>query len=433
MRPSTGIGTVLCAVLGALFVAAPAEATGSGTARVSGADVVYTAAKDARNRVVVTRSGGTVTVDDRVPVRAGAGCTAVRGDRTRVICRTAATPGGLRVVTGDRADSIVNRSGLPLTADGGTGSDTIIGGPEADTLRGGGGRDRLHGAGGDDQLDGGPGDDRLLGGAGDDWLRAPGGRVASTDRDVLWGGPGIDVADYTSAATPVTADADGVTGDDGRRGERDTLKNDIEALIGGSAGDRLSGTSRQDFLRGGPGNDTLLGYGGGDHLVGELGADLLDGGSGDDSLRGDDPGLGALSADVMRGGPGTDFVVYATYVTPVVVDLDGQPGDDGQAGERDTVGADVENISGGQAGDRLTGNASANRIDAGPGDDVIHGGAGNDVLIGLDGRDSIHGEAGDDEIGDYDVDADLLDGGDHVTLGDRCVISGDDTIISCER
>src|SRR5690349_16012296 len=87
MRRSTGIGTVLCTTaLGALFVATPAEAAGPGAARVSGADVVYTAGKDAKNRVVVTRSGNAVTVDDRVPVRAGAGCTAVRGDHTRVVC-----------------------------------------------------------------------------------------------------------------------------------------------------------------------------------------------------------------------------------------------------------------------------------------------------------------------------------------------------------
>ncbi|MEU4620736.1 calcium-binding protein [Actinoplanes sp. NPDC023801] len=434
MRRSTRWGTVLfTSVLGSLFAAAPADAAGAGVARVAGTDVLHTAAKGLQNRVVVTRSGNAVTIDDRVPVKAGAGCTAVKGDRTRVVCRTTQAPTGVRVLTGDRADSIVNRSDLAMTADGGTGADTVIGGPQADTLRGGGGKDRIHGYGGDDQLDGGPGNDRLIGGAGDDWIRGVGSRSAGTDRDVLWGGSGIDVADYSAATTPVRADADGVTGDDGRRGERDTLKNDVEGLIGGRAGDRLAGSARVDFLRGGPGNDTLLGYGGADHLAGELGADLLDGGAGDDSLRGDDPGLGALSADVMRGGPGVDFVVYATYVTPVAVDLDGRPGDDGQAGERDTVGADVENIVGGHAADRLTGNASANRIDAGEGDDVIRGGAGDDVLMGSDGRDSIYGEAGDDEIGDFDVDADLLDGGDHATLGDRCVVSGDDTTVGCER
>ncbi|GAA0439989.1 hypothetical protein Aca07nite_48210 [Actinoplanes capillaceus] len=342
-------------MLGGLIAATPAEAAAAGNVRVSGTRVLYTAAKGAQNRVVVTRSGNRITIDDRVAVKAGPGCKAVKGDRTRVVCRIRTASTRIQITTGDRADTIVNRTGLGMTADGGTGGDTISGGPGADILRGASGSDRLYGYGGDDVLYGGAGADRVNGGAG------------------------------------------------------------------------------QDFLRGQSGDDVLLGAGGDDFLAGEMGADRLDGGSGNDSLRGDDPGLGRVSADVLRGGPGRDAVVYVTYRNAVTVDLDGSARDDGQAGEHDTVGADVEDVYSGDGNDRLTGNASANRFDAGMGDDVLRGGAGNDVLIGLDGRDSIYGEAGDDEIGDFDMDGDLLDGGVHATLGDRCVVSGPDTTVDCER
>ncbi|MBW6438253.1 calcium-binding protein [Actinoplanes hulinensis] len=356
MRRSTRFGTVLfTSLLGSLIVTAPAEAAAAGKARVSGTRVLYTAAKGAQNRVVVTRTGNRITVDDRVAIKAGAGCKAVKGDRTRVVCRTAAAPTRIRIATGDRVDTIVNRTGLGMTADGGTGGDTISGGPGADILRGGSGSDRLYGYGGS---------------------------------DIFYGGTGAD---------------------------------------------RVNGGGGQDFIRGQSGDDVLLGAGGDDFLAGELGADRLDGGSGNDSLRGDDPGLGRVAADVLRGGPGRDSAVYATYLNTVTVDLDGSARDDGQAGEHDTVGADVEDIYSGYGNDRLTGNASANRFDGGMGDDVLRGGAGDDLLIGLDGRDSIYGEAGDDEIGDLDVDGDLLDGGAHATLGDRCVVSGPDTTVGCER
>ncbi|MBO3739531.1 calcium-binding protein [Actinoplanes flavus] len=356
MRRSTRFGAVLfTSLLGGLVVAVPAEAAAAGNARVSGTRVLYTAAKGAQNRVVVTRSGNRITVDDRVAVKAGAGCKAVKGDRTRVVCRTTTAPTRIRIATGDRVDTIVNRTGLGMTADGGTGGDTIRGGPGADILRGGSGADRIHGYGGDDLIYGGTGGDSLNGGA----------------------------------------------GRDGILGER--------------------------------GNDVLLGSSGDDFLSGELGSDRIDGGSGNDSLRGDEPGLGEPTADVIRGGPGRDSVIYSTYRNGVTVDLDGSARDDGQAGEHDTVGADVEDVYTGDGDDRLTGNASANRFDSGMGDDVLRGGAGDDVLIGLEGRDRIYGEAGDDEIGEWDLDADLLDGGSHVTLGDRCIVSGPDTTVGCER
>jgi Ca2+-binding RTX toxin-like protein len=64
-------------------------------------------------------------------------------------------------------DDVVEGSGLsvaaiPLTADGGNGSDILIGGDGSDTLSGGAGDDVLIGGPGQDVLDGGAGDNVLI-------------------------------------------------------------------------------------------------------------------------------------------------------------------------------------------------------------------------------------------------------------------------------
>ena len=56
---------------------------------------------------------------------------------------------------------------------------------------------------------------------------------------------------------------------------------------------------------------------------------------------------------------------------PVEVDLDGAVGDhggtqDGPPGARDTINANVENVTGGDGADLITGNAVANVLMAGP-------------------------------------------------------------------
>ncbi|MGE6955110.1 hypothetical protein ACQKF3_12775, partial [Staphylococcus capitis] len=154
-------------------------------------------------------------------------------------------------------------------------------------------------------------------------------------------------------------------------------------------------------------------------------------------LEGDDFRLGPVSADIIRGGPGRDRVDYMNYTTAVMVDLDGARGDDGQAGEHDTVGADVEDIIGGSGNDRLTGNAATNDIWGWAGNDVIRGGAGNDTLSGGDGRDSIYGEDGDDDLSgadDYHYRTpDRLDGGPNGPAGDRCQPDTSDIAVDCER
>lgn len=148
-----------------------------------------------QNRVVITRSGRTVTLDDKVAVKAGKGCKAVRGDRTKVRCTLRKTPSKITLNLDDRNDSLVNKSDLRLFVWGGTGKDTIVGGPRHDLLQGGEGNDKLYGMGGPDSLYAGAGADWVNGGAGDDLILGEEGRdrlYGGADGDAVLGGPGDD-------------------------------------------------------------------------------------------------------------------------------------------------------------------------------------------------------------------------------------------------
>lgn len=162
-------------------------------------------------------------------------------------------------------------------------------------------------------------------------------------------------------------------------------------LIGGSYGtDRLYGNEGADVLRaslcdsrtgfrgildGGPGDDDLKG-GGCDSLVGGKGADLISGTS-DSRLRED-------SAD------------YSRSTRPIVVRLDGKPGD-GARGENDNAGRGIDLVYGGSADDLLIGNDHLGHgLFGGPGADTLKGGARNDFLSGQRGNDRILAGSGRD-------------------------------------
>ncbi|WP_433384898.1 calcium-binding protein [Actinoplanes sp. CA-142083] len=539
--------------LGLLAMPAPAQAAATGVASVSSTTVSFGAAARAVNNIVITRSGLTVTIDDRVAIRAGKGCKAVKGDRTKVRCTTAKTAKLIQVWLSDSNDTVANRTAVPMRAFAGAGNDRIYGGSGADILYGeagadgiwagngndvvyggsgsdgidgGAGNDRiygqdgndtsyggsgndgidggtgidrlfgrdgndaLYGQDGDDSLDGEAGNDRVEGGngadtlvghAGDDYLNGAAGDdmiYGSEGNDVLYGGPGTnqlsgnlgndrvyggpglddiredtavrpgqadadllsgggsahDEVTYAGRNLPVTADADGVSGDDGQAGERDTIAADIDAIIGGNADDRLYASATGTALVGGPGNDTLEGGPGNDYLEGAAGRDHLDGRGGDDTLKGD---AAQPYADVILGGDGRDLVDYRDHNGSVVVDLDGEAGDDGAPGEGDTVGADVEDLMGSyQHADRLTGNELDNRIDGYGGGDVIYGLGGNDTLLGGGGGAFLYGGDGDDVLwGHAWTEQPIhLDGGEG---GDQCVLGNADPApdewVSCER
>ncbi|MFL5899757.1 MAG: cadherin domain-containing protein, partial [Solirubrobacterales bacterium] len=185
-------------------------------------------------------------------------------------------------------------------------------------------------------------------------------------------------------------------------------------VVGTAGADKLNGTARADILCGLAGADRLRGGHGADVLVGGRGADLLQGKSGADQLRGDggndalyggagpdrlrggsgsDSLGGGFGADDLSGGRGRDIVFYGQRSRPVRVSI-GNGANDGSAGERDTVRADVEDVRGGRGNDVLIGNGAANDLFGGGGRDRLVGKGGSDVLMGGDGNDRLDARDG---------------------------------------
>ncbi|WP_433796320.1 calcium-binding protein [Actinoplanes sp. CA-252034] len=375
------IGLVLMPLLAVAAVAGPAAASSWGYASAGATNVTFEADHGVVNKVVITLSGRTVVIDDRVRIKPGKGCKQAAGDKTKVRCTTRKASTTVVVHVGDRNDSVINKSDLRLVADGGAGADTLVGGPKADRLYGDRwsktGNDRIYGRDGDDYIDAGDGADFVSGGNGDDTIDG------DTDIVTERGRPGDDV------------------------------------VYGGNGDDTMWGFGGDDRLFGGNGSDGLRG---GD------GRDALEGGAGDDVLIGD-PGPARLAADVMRGGAGVDEVRYSHYTKAVTVDLDGASRDDGAAGEHDSVGADVEVLTGTSGDDTLIGNAAPNEIDGYGGDDAITGGPGDDHLLGSDGDDRLWGSEGNDTI-ETRGGVNRADGG---PGSDVCVSRVvEDTLVSCE-
>src|SRR4051794_5242077 len=130
----------------------------------------------------------------------------------------------------------------------------------------------------------------------------------------------------------------------------------------------------------------------------------LDGGDGNDKITGgpgDDDLIGGAGADTLAGGAGHDSADYSARLNPVNVSLDGAA-NDGEVGESDNVGSDVEAIVGGAGNDTLTGNDA---------DNALLGNAGNDTLTAAGGNDQLDGGAGDDTL-DGGTGSDSVAGGD---------------------
>jgi hypothetical protein len=195
---------------------------------------------------------------------------------------------------------------------------------------------------------------------------------------------------------------------------------------GGAGDDRLSGTPNADRLFGDAGSDNLGGGFGNDLLDGGPGENYYEDGPGDDTIAGG-PGNDSLNAgpgrDTFTGGDGDDSVDYRGRTAGVTVTLDNRP-DDGEAGEGDNVGADVENVFGGSGPDRLVAGSAGTRLAGGPGNDSITGSPQEDRVEGLEGDDTI-----DTRDGRYDSidcgagnDTLLADPGD---TGENCEVAPD--------
>ena len=332
---------------------------------------------------------------------------------------------------------------------GGYKDDLVTGSPGDDELHGGEGVDEIHGLDGNDTLDGWLGGygDHLYGEGGDDTLmmygatRADGGPgddtivpgIASCAHCVAIGGPGVDTAfAYDAGDEGSTISLDDVA-NDGWTGT-DDYRSDIENLVAGDHGMTLIGSAGPNVLTGGDGDDVLIGAGGPDDLAGGDGFDVADysdhlapvtltldglrndgaagendriqtdvedlrGGAGNDLLIGDggDNVLdGGRGADVLRGGGGLDAVDYSERERGVTARLDGTARS-GEAGEGDTVGADVEGAFGGFSADLLVGNVA---------DGFLVGFEGADRLLDNGGKDLLDAGAGEDQLDSTDASAD---------------------------
>ncbi len=244
--------------------------------------------------------------------------------------------------TGEGTDRFASIEGLL----GGRARDILSGGPGGNLLVGAGGSDSLVAGGNDASLDSpyGPSVDILVGDG--DPLVAPGA-------DVLEGGEGVNIADFTSSETAMRVD----------------LRNGTAV---GEGADRLVG------------------------IQGVAGSEFDDTLTGDDEANAFRPYQGS---DTITGGGGDDVVVFTTSRVGVIVDL--EIGSATGEGTDSLIG--IEDIWGSYADDRLTGSAVANsifglrgvdRIAGADGDDMLHGGPGDDALDGGPGTDSCQaGEA----------------------------------------
>jgi Ca2+-binding RTX toxin-like protein len=344
--------------------------------------LVFVAASGKANDVRVRENGATVLVDDAGDaIVAGSGCTSVDSDTA-----SCTRPEFITMNLGDQDDEADNFTDIP--------SNLFVVSSGARGIQGGPGTDVLHGGTVADLLIGDEGDDILNGNGGDDVLQE-GTTTASTDVldvDTYNGGDGSDIGSYSAASQGLLTTLDGVA-NDGRSGEGDNVKADVEHLIGGNAPDSLRGNANANVLRGGGGGDTLIGNEGSDSFFGEGGNDLFIEGGGSTTTN-------VLDADTFLGGEGTDRARYFSSTAGVRVDIDGVA-DDGRLGEGDNVRTDVEDVDGGQAGDTLVGDGDANRLSGQAGDDALEGNAGPDVLSGGAGFDKLDGgtESDDCDVG----------------------------------
>jgi len=230
-------------------------------------------------------------------IQTGFGADSIAGSRA-----------GETIESGQGGDTINGRGGND-SLDGGGLSDLLMGKAGNDTLFGGNDsfNDTLQGGSGDDSLDGGGGgNNRLLGGNGNDTLHDGG------HDDLLNGGKGIDVADYSDAAFGLYVDLGAATAFRVGSGEMDTLHS-IEDVLGGSGPDTIFGKADANRIVTGVGDDNLAGKGGNDKLLGGAGNDTLDGGNGRDVLRGgsgNDDLDGGRGRDLLTGGGGNDRFDY---------------------------------------------------------------------------------------------------------------------------
>ena len=244
---------------------------------------------------------------------------------------------------------------------------------------------------------------------------------ADADVDVTPTGVELGTVSGSGGADTVSGAGDATTG--AASALQLTLNGDsgVDNLTGGDGDDTIAGGTGNNTLAGGAGDDAITGGGDDDTLTGGPGSDTLTAGLGNDVI---DEGAAASGADTIAGGSGIDRVTYAQRAVAVTATMDGVF-DDGEAGEGDTVGTDIENATGGSGDDTITGTAGENNLIGGAGADTIDAAAGDDSVDGGTGADQLTPGAGNDRAFGGD-DGDTLFGGagnDHFDGG-----AGSDTV-----
>src|SRR5215218_6008244 len=290
---------------------------------------------------------GAVTQADTFTVKPNpADLTRVRFDRLNLVAFNLNISAERITVNGlGGDDSITGEAGLApliaMTANGGTGADTITGGDGADLITGGDDADTLSGGGGDDRIVGDRGGDTMSGGDGDDttvWNNGDGSDTmngeAGLDRvEVNGAGAGdaftiapnagrakfdrTNLVPFTLDVSAEALDLRGLGGDDTFTAAAGTGALLAVTADGGSGNDTLTGADEADTFAGGSGNDSLTGGAGPDSLDGQDGndalaardgqGDLVRGGAGTDSAQTDQPGV-----DVVDGVESVDALPAAT-------------------------------------------------------------------------------------------------------------------------
>lgn len=292
----------------------------------------------------------------------------------------------------------------------------VVGTSVNDTVNGGGGNDTINTGYGDDIVVGGDGNDIVNTGGGNDLI--VGGNGAGDDTYI--GGSGDDTVRYTSAVTGIIVNLTTGTASGNEIGN-DILA-EIENIIGGKAGDVITGNASNNKLNGYTGADTMIGGDGSDTYYVDNVGDVVTETNATASTGGTDMVYSQLSAytltaniergyiftgavasltgnglsnvlyagsgsNVLNGGAGADTVSFAYATAGVTASLTKGLATGGSG--NDTF-ISIENLNGSGYNDILTGSSAANTLSGGAGNDTLNGAAGADTMMGGDGSDTYY-------------------------------------------
>ncbi|HEX6696672.1 MAG TPA: calcium-binding protein [Solirubrobacteraceae bacterium] len=319
--------------------------------------------------------------DDAITVTGAAGSATVTGGLRTLNLRGAEAASDALTINGRGGRDRIDASGLgagvlKLTADGGTGDDTLLGSRGDDVLLGGNDDDAIDGNQGNDTAlmganddrftwDPGDGSDVVEGQDGSDTLAFNGANVAEAF-DVSANGGRVrffrnvanitmDLNDVETIGLNALGGADRLTVNDLSGTELTAVNTDLAGTVGGATAD---GAQDQVIVNATNGADVIA-------ASGSAGAVSVRGLPALVALAHAEPAQDTLTVNALGG----DDVVDGSGLAADAIRLEANGGD----------GADV--LLGGAGPDTLRGDANDDVLLGGPGVDVLDGGPGNNVVI----------------------------------------------------